>query len=392
MIKILIGNLFHSKCQTLVNTVNCVGVMGKGIALEFKKRYPDMFVDYQKRCQDKKVELGRPYLHKPKSRKKECDFFAERNNSDDDAAFKWILNFPTKDHWRSIARLNDIIEGIKYLVAHYREWGIHSIAVPPLGCGEGQLEWRIVGPTLYRYLSKMDIPIELYAPYNTPHEELQIEFLRKGESKQDQDMPNPKWIPAGWVALVEIIRRINDEPYHWPVGKTIFQKIGYIATESGVETKLEFEEGSYGPFSHLLQKEVLVRLINNGLLKEERLGKMHCLKVGDTFEDARKAYSKEIHLWDKIINRIVALFIRLDTEQAEIVATVMFAARILRKRWNKVPTEKDVLNYVMRWKERKKPPLTIEKIAEAIRNLAVLRWIEVQASADMPLPCEEFEY
>lgn len=162
MVHVLIGDLFQSKAQTLVNTVNCVGVMGKGVALEFKKRFPEMYEDYVQRCQRKQVKLGQPYVYKT-------------------LVPPWILNFPTKDHWRSVSRLEDIVRGLKYLEQHYQEWGIISLAAPPLGCGQGQLEWRIVGPTLYRYLKRLQIPVELYAPYGTPHEELQPTFLEKNE-------------------------------------------------------------------------------------------------------------------------------------------------------------------------------------------------------------------
>src|SRR6516164_3551084 len=148
MISIKIGNLFDSEAQTLVNAVNCVGVMGKGIALEFKKRYPEMFQDYERRCAAGEVKLGRPYLYK-------------------DHPGHWILNFPTKNHWRSAARLQDIEDGLKYLRQHYREWAIRSLAVPALGCGLGQLKWRIVGPMLYRHLGELDVPVELYAPHDT---------------------------------------------------------------------------------------------------------------------------------------------------------------------------------------------------------------------------------
>lgn len=371
MIKVLIGNLFNSKCQTLVNTVNCVGVMGKGIALQFKKRFPNMFIDYKKKCEAQEVRLGRPYLWKNEEKLMQATFFGVQTDE------HWILNFPTKDHWRSTTSLDNIIKGIEYLITKYKEWGIQSLAVPPLGCGEGQLEWRIVGPTLYRYLNKLEIPIEFYAPYNTPHEELQSEFLNKNYS-----MPNPKWISAAWVILIEIIKRIDEHPYHSPIGKTIFQKIVYVATENQIKTNLTFKKGSYGPYSDALQKQVLVNLINNGLLKQKTLGNMQSVKPGRTFLDARKAYMKEIHLADKIINKIVDLFIRINnTEQAEMVATVIFAAKDLKNRLNKVPTEKDVLNYVIDWKEKKDQL----KIKEAIRNLAILQWIEVKASPEIQL-------
>jgi O-acetyl-ADP-ribose deacetylase (regulator of RNase III) len=146
MIKVVSGNIFESKAQTLVNPVNCVGIMGKGLAFEFKRRFPDMFDDYVKRCKSGQVRLGQPYLFKSQ-------------------ALPWILNFPTKDHWRSASRIQDIIDGLCYLRDNYDEWGITSLALPALGCGYGQLEWRVVKPTICRYLNKLDIPVELYAPY-----------------------------------------------------------------------------------------------------------------------------------------------------------------------------------------------------------------------------------
>lgn len=99
-IRTLVGNIFDSKAQTLVNTVNTVGVMGKGIALEFKRRFPDMYEDYLRACEKGEVRLGKPYLYKR-------------------ATVPWILNFPTKGHWRSVSRLSDIVRGLDYLRTHY---------------------------------------------------------------------------------------------------------------------------------------------------------------------------------------------------------------------------------------------------------------------------------
>ncbi len=179
MIRVNIGDLFESSAQTLVNTVNLVGIMGKGIALEFKNRYPEMFKDYVARCKRHEVKLGRPYLYRV--RKSEQNMF--RSVEQEQIGPEYVLNFPTKDHWRSVSKLSDIIAGLEYLEKNYREWGITSIAVPPLGCGHGQLEWRVVGPTLYRYLNRLNIPVELYAPHGTPQEELDPVFLSKNGLK-----------------------------------------------------------------------------------------------------------------------------------------------------------------------------------------------------------------
>jgi O-acetyl-ADP-ribose deacetylase (regulator of RNase III)/uncharacterized protein YwgA len=370
MVKVLVGDLFDSKAQTLVNTVNCVGVMGKGVALEFKKRLPEMFEDYEQRCRRREVKLGRPYLFKR-------------------LVPPWILNFPTKDHWRSVANLNAIVEGLRHLLQHYKEWEITSLAVPPLGCGQGQLEWRVVGPTLYRYLSKMDIPVELYAPYGTPHEELRLEFLQDDMTAKENGsaMPEPQWIKPAWVALVEILQRLEEQPYHPAVGRTTFQKIAYVATQEGLPTDLHHQKGSYGPYSEEL-KGLTARLINNGLIREEKLGRMLGIKVGPTFKDARKAYEPDLKQWETIIEKTADLFMRLDTKQAEVVATVLFAAQALQEREKTRPSESDVLKAVMDWKQRRRPPLEEPEVALTVRNLAALKWLQVTPSSNLPLPDE----
>lgn len=368
MVKVVIGNIFESGAQTLVNTVNCVGVMGKGIALEFRLRFPEMYKDYVDRCARREVRLGRPYLFR--------------------RLFQpWILNFPTKDHWRSVARLSDIETGLLYLLEHYREWGIESLAVPPLGCGQGQLEWRIVGPTLYRYLSRMDIPVDLYAPYGTPHEELQPQFLTTGGENCAGSMPEPEFVKPAWIALVEALRRIESEPYHWPVGRVTFQKMAYVATREGLPTGLHFERRSFGPFSNELKAQI-TRLINNGLVKEERLGRMFVVKVGPTFPDARRAYLDSLNEWNATIDRIVDLFCRTKTDQAEMIATVMFSASLLASQRKDRPSECDVLRDVKEWKQRHRPPLEEQDIAYTIRNLAALGWLDVTPCSDLPLPEE----
>jgi O-acetyl-ADP-ribose deacetylase (regulator of RNase III)/uncharacterized protein YwgA len=370
MVKVLVGDLFDSKAQTLVNTVNCVGVMGKGVALEFKKRFPEMFEDYEQRCRRREVKLGRPYLFKR-------------------LVPPWILNFPTKDHWRSVANLDAIVEGLRHLLQHYKEWEITSLAVPPLGCGQGQLEWRVVGPTLYRYLSKMDIPVELYAPYGTPHEELRLEFLQGDTTAKENGsaMPEPQWIKPAWVALVEILQRLEEQPYHPAVGRTTFQKIAYVATQEGLPTDLHHQRGSYGPYSEEL-KGLTARLINNGLIREEKLGRMLGIKVGPTFKDARKAYETDLKQWETIIEKTADLFMRLDTKQAEVVATVLFTAQALQEREKTRPSESDVLKAVMDWKQRRRPPLEEPEVALTVRNLAALKWLRVTPSSNLPLTDE----
>jgi len=148
MIRVLSGDLFASSAQTLVNAVNCVGVMGKGVALGFRRRFPDMYVDYVRRCRASQVRLGEPYLF----RRSEPP---------------WIVNFPTKDHWRSASSLSDVAAGLDHFASHCEEWGIESLAMPALGCGEGGLDWEAVRLMICSRLSALSIEVELYAPL--PH-------------------------------------------------------------------------------------------------------------------------------------------------------------------------------------------------------------------------------
>ena len=363
MVKVVVGDILESKAQTLVNTVNTVGVMGKGVALAFKEHFPDMYEDYRKRCALGLVKLGRPYLYRR-------------------TAAPWILNFPTKEHWRSVSRLEDITRGLEYLKEHYREWGITSLAVPPLGCGQGQLEWRVVGRTLYRYLKQLDIEVELYGPHGTPRDQLQSSFLEQPVQSEQAGMP--RRVEPAWVALVDILARIEKEPFHRPIGRTIFQKIAYFATESGIPTGLRHEKGSYGPFAPNLKRLVTV-LVNNGLIREEQKGRMFLVRVGPTFQDAQRTYENEIKQWDEPAERIADLFMRMTTDQAEVSATVHFAAKILASRRKEKPSEAEVLAEVMQWKHRRRPPLNETEVALAIRNLNVLGWLHAKPSADLPL-------
>ena len=368
MIRTLTGDIFESEVQTIVNTVNCVGVMGKGLALEFKKRFPQMYEDYVVRCAAGQVRLGQPYLYKS-------------------VLPPWILNFPTKDHWRSVSRLSDIVAGLEYLEQHYKEWEIASIAVPALGCSNGQLEWRVVGPTLYRHLKRLDISVELYAPLGTPPDQLNVDFLSRSlesTSGQKQDGESLKINPA-WVALVEIIARINQESYHWPIGRIAFQKIAYFATELGLPTELHYTRGSYGPFASEL-KPLTTRLVNNGLIREERHGNMFAVLPGPTYRDAARTFSSEIKRWDKIIDRVTDLFLRLHTQDAEVAATVFFVAQSLTEKAESKPSEVEILDEVKRWKQKRRPPLQEEEVAQAIRNLNMLEWIDAAVSAELPVP------
>jgi O-acetyl-ADP-ribose deacetylase (regulator of RNase III) len=353
-VRILEGDLLKSNMHALVNTVNTVGVMGKGVALAFKNRYPDMYRDYVKRCERGEVRLGEPYVYH--------------------AADHLIVNFPTKQHWRSVSRLSDIEAGLDYLEDHYKEWQIRSLAVPPLGCGNGQLEWRVVGPILLRYLKRLDIPVELYAPHgSTLLGEIQLDLL----SQLDHQDGDQQWRLEPWlVAIAETVHRLESLRYHRPVGRVMLQKIVYFATAAGLPTGLEFQRASYGPFAPEL-KAAVGRLQNNGILTERHSGRMIEMRTSSALEDARASYGYQLEQWSNLIDRLVDLAARFDTAGAEIAATVHYAAYDLHNRLDRRPTVAEVVDYVEDWKRRRSPKLERSDILRAVVNLGTRGWLQV---------------
>lgn len=150
MISFVEGNLFESPAQVLVNTVNTVGAMGKGIAKEFKRIYPEMFKKYLQLCEDGNFKIGDLFLHKTEN--------------------KWILNFPTKEHWRNPSKIEFLQAGLKKFAKEYSKMGIHSIAFPPIGSGNGELDFeKTVRPVMLEYLGYLPIQVLIYPNRNDPY-------------------------------------------------------------------------------------------------------------------------------------------------------------------------------------------------------------------------------
>lgn len=359
-VQVVTGDLFESNAQTLTNTINTVGVMGKGISLEFKRRFGEMFVDYVERCEQSQVRLGEPYLFKP--------LFPP-----------WVLNFPTKDHWRSRSSLDVIRRGLDWVAEHYESWEIESLAVPPLGCGEGGLEWRIVGPTLFQGLSVLNIPVMLYAPFETPHEELQPTFL---EEVADLTRPTSR-IPASAVALAVIVETITSWHHAYPIGRVSFQKLAYFATTAGIPTGLEFERRSFGPFSQDL-KRLQTRMMHNGLIEEEKRGNAYLTTPGPTLRHARRAFADDLHEWEVQIEQVADLFLRLPSSRfVEIAATIHDVQVSLsyrnRARGQRTVAESDLIGEINKWKARRSPPLQEHEIISVIDTLNYLGWIDIDS-------------
>lgn len=357
--KVKIGNLFESKCNTIVNTVNCVGVMGKGIALEFKKQYPAMFRDYVNKCDFGEVKPGKPYVY-------------------EDASGMKILNFPTKDHWRSPSRLSYIVDGLDWFIEHYQEYGIESIAFPPLGCGNGGLTWDVVGPIMYQKLKDLPIEIEIYAPFGATQRELSEEFFLARDYKQEIVGASNSKVNPKWYLILQVVRELNEREYALKVGRTIFQKICYVITRNGVDTGFAFSKGSYGPFSAQV-KDSITALANANLILEERLGRMISLKVSNDVEIKRDKFSDAE--WDAV-RKTVDLFGRVkSTDQAEVIATVLFSYDQLAKKMEYI-SDKDVYDFVLDWKPHWKGEKEFE-VCETIHNMAMLSLMKIAHSQQL---------
>ena len=157
------GDMFFSSMQTLTVSVNVVGIMGKGLASRAKYQFPDVYVIYQDACRRKTLRMGKPYLYK-----REASFDEELVDGpgaiSSPNGVKWFLLFATKSHWRQNSDLPGIIEGLEWISKNALKEGIKSLAMPALGCGLGNLEWKDVGPVMCRYLAKLDMPVAIYLP------------------------------------------------------------------------------------------------------------------------------------------------------------------------------------------------------------------------------------
>lgn len=157
------GDMFFSNMQTLTVSVNTVGIMGKGLASRAKYQFPDVYVVYQDACRKRWLKMGKPYLYKREA-SFDDELVDEPGTVTTPNGVKWFLLFATKRHWRVDSDLNGIEEGMRWLAANHSSEGINSIALPALGCGLGNLDWKDVGPVMCRHLAPLGIPVAIYLP------------------------------------------------------------------------------------------------------------------------------------------------------------------------------------------------------------------------------------
>lgn len=230
MIEYVQGDLLGAEVDALVNTVNTVGVMGKGIALQFKQAFPANFKLYHAACKRGDVQLGKMFVF----------------DAGQLTVPRYIINFPTKGHWRARSRIEDIEAGLGDLHAVVEELGIRSIAMPPLGCGNGGLRWADVRPRIEEALADLaETRVVVFEPSGAP---------RSDEMRVATSKPR---MSRGRAVLIKLLDRYLG-PAALGASPIEIQKLMYFAEAAGEPLKLAFEAGRYGPYAeklnHVLQQ------------------------------------------------------------------------------------------------------------------------------------------
>jgi O-acetyl-ADP-ribose deacetylase (regulator of RNase III) len=227
------GDILQADAEALVNTVNCVGVMGRGIALHFKNAYPDNFKAYAAACERREVQPGRMFVYETGS-----------------LAPRWIVNFPTKRHWRGKSRIDDIEAGMTALVDVLRECGIRSVAIPPLGSGLGGLAWKDVRAIIERGLAELpEVEAIVYEP--------------GGKTQDTRSRVAPK-MTAGRAALVGLIKRYLTGMMDTSITLLEVHKLMYFLQEAGEPLRLRYAKAPYGPYAENLRH--VLRAVNGHLV------------------------------------------------------------------------------------------------------------------------------
>ena len=224
MIEYKRADLLQEDADAIVNTVNCVGVMGRGIALQFKNKFPENFKEYAAACKKQEVQPGKMFVHQT----------GQLTNP------RFIINFPTKRHWKGKSKLEDIDSGLADLINVIKKYNIKSIAIPPLGSGLGGLDWELVKKKIETSLSRLDnTKIIIFEPSELA--------TAKSASKVVPKMTH------GRAALVELMDRYLKGLLDPFVSLLEVHKLVYFMQEAGEPLKLEFQKASYGPYAQNLR-------------------------------------------------------------------------------------------------------------------------------------------
>jgi len=343
------GNLLEADVEALVNTVNTVGVMGKGVALQFKIAFPQLFKEYQKACKLGQIKIGKMYVY--------------RNNPTLNP--KFIINFPTKIHWKQDSKIEYIREGLPSLIEVIKTNDIKSIALPPLGCGMGGLNWIEVLPLIHQAFKELpDVQVLIFPP-NVTNEPKQI-IVRTV-------CPELNWIRA---SVIKIMGRYPVLGYELTLLEA--NKLLYFLQEAGVSLKLNFEKNTYGPYAdnlrHLLisfEGHYITGLAQGSTKPQTPITlKPNALSEAEKYIDANKAQFENN---EKFITNVLELISGFESPYGmELLSTVHWTI----KHENYEPTNVEgIIRHIHRWNSRKKKIMKPEHIKMALKRLESTGWV-----------------
>lgn len=324
MIKYKKGNILSETTEALVNTVNCVGVMGRGIALQFKKSYPENYKAYKAACDQEKVEPGKMFVY-------QIGFLTDP---------KYIINFPTKRHWRGKSRMEDIKSGLQALAQEIQNRNIQSISIPPLGCGLGGLNWQEVRREIEETLSNLqDVTIVVFEPN---------EKITPRDIKPSKKVPKMTPGRAALIGLMNSYLRGLMDPF---ITLLEIHKLMYFMQEAGEPLKLQFKKGKYGPYAenlrHVLnhvEGHYISGYADGGDIPEKQI-----TLIPGSVKDAQNFLSNENETV-KRFDQVVSLVDGFETPFGlELLATVHWVVTSEKKK-----NINDVVQAVYNWNERKK--------------------------------------
>ena len=337
------GDILHDDAEALVNTVNCVGIMGRGIALQFRNAFPENFRAYEAACQAELVQPGSMFVFETGA-----------------LTFpRYIINFPTKRHWRGASRIDDIESGLQDLAETIRKNRIRSIAIPPLGSGLGGLDWNEVKPRILAALQSLpDVEIHLYEPQNAPE---------NGRMVKNRKVPK---MTAGRAALVELMNRYLGGLLDPTITLLEVHKLMYFLQEAGEPLRLKYNKANYGPYaenlSHVL-KAIEGHLVSGYADGGDAPNKQLQLVPG-AVDDATRFLQKHPETMERFdkVSRLVEGF--ESPFGLELLATVHW---ILNR--ESVSTNEEVVTRTYAWNERKRQ-FTPRQIDLATRILRHNNW------------------
>lgn len=354
MFELLRGNLLEADVEAVVNTVNTEGIMGKGIALQFRKAYPDNYEAYRRACEAGEVQPGRMFIF-------------DRHTLTNP---RYIINFPTKRHWRSKSRMEDIESGLVALVADVRRLGIRAIAVPPLGCGLGGLPWPEVQRRMREAFEQLpEVRWLVYEPVGAPDAE--------GIKNRT---PRPK-MTKGRAAVLGLINRYLVPGFGYPISLLEIQKLVYFLTEAGEElNQVSFVKHHYGPYAdvlrHVLEKMDGHFITGYGAGENKPDTPIH-LKP-DAAAEAEQ-YLKEHADTHARFDRVSELIEGFETPLGmELLATVHWVAT--REGAEAAKNPDAALKAVRAWSTRKAELMRPEHVVAAWHRLRELGWIQERAA------------